>query len=82
MTPEGTARDWETFDTLENLIAYLSPAFDETRVSSLMSQLQQLAVERGEGGQEEPKAKRNEARTEDRMEVESDGGELLDGDDE
>lgn len=46
MTPEATARDGDTFDSLENLLAYLSPAFEARRVGSLMSQLEQLAVDR------------------------------------
>lgn len=56
MTPEATARDGETFDSLENLLAYLSPEFEKQRVGSLMSQLERLAVDREREEREEEAA--------------------------
>ncbi|SCV69122.1 BQ2448_2142 [Microbotryum intermedium] len=48
LPPDSAAKDNETFETLENLLAYLSPAFEAKRMQVLADKLSAVSVERGE----------------------------------
>ncbi|SCZ97659.1 BZ3500_MvSof-1268-A1-R1_Chr4-3g07344 [Microbotryum saponariae] len=55
LPPDSAAKDTETFETLENLLAYLSPAFEARRMQVLSDKLSAVRMERGEEKKEEGK---------------------------
>lgn len=44
--PADSASDDQTFETVENLLAYLSPKFEQRRMTLLTERLEDVAVSR------------------------------------
>ncbi|KAK4053068.1 hypothetical protein OIV83_001803 [Microbotryomycetes sp. JL201] len=50
LPPHSADKDNQTFETLDDLLAYLSPAFQRKRDAQLMSRLSELAARQAENG--------------------------------
>lgn len=50
---DSAAKDDQTFETLDNLLAYLSPEFERKRMELLTSKLENIGVRQSWGEEEE-----------------------------
>lgn len=56
LPPDSAAQDDQTFETLDHLLAYLSPAFENRRIKLLSDRLEDISVRRSWGEDDEEAA--------------------------